>query len=292
MFIDKPAIPSRLEVLLNVLHLMRERKADKEAITRLLQPDGLPDLGDKSAQAEAHLFAAEELQLIRKDEHDNFRLAYRVRGEHPVREIVIDAFDSIVLQSAEVEPWAARFYAYLTVQGQSAISTSQDAAAELAMRFHESLPDTIARTNPVNATKFSRYLRWYAHCGLGWFDPGEAFVPDPTPRLTRALPRIFSDDARLDAADFMSRLAAQCPELDGGTLFNDIASGRYNTADRICTAALASALRNLHDEKVICLHCPEDSRGWSLSAAGSVIEPGVLDSDRFDGVEWLQRSRA
>ncbi len=80
MFIHKPTTPSRLEVLLEVLHLMRDRKADRDTVTRLLQPEGLPALGEKSAQAEAHIFAAEELSLIRKDDHGNIRLSYRVRG--------------------------------------------------------------------------------------------------------------------------------------------------------------------------------------------------------------------
>jgi hypothetical protein len=82
----------------------------------------------------------------------------------------------------------------------------------------------------------------------------------------------------------MSSLSAACPELDAGALFSEVAGSAFNKADRVCTSALAAALRNLHDEGVIQLECPADSQGWSLERAGSERDNATLKSDRFDRV--------
>ena len=88
----------------------------------------------------------------------------------------------------------------------------------------------------------------------------------------------------------MSSLGQTCPELDGGALFMDTATDHFNMADRVCTRALAVALRNLHDEGLIQLDCPKDSQGWSVERGGIVRDLKSLQSDRFDRVE-LQSTR-
>jgi hypothetical protein len=82
----------------------------------------------------------------------------------------------------------------------------------------------------------------------------------------------------------MTLLSQFCPELDGGALFKDMSSDLYNPSNRICTKAVAIALRNLHDEGVIELDCPKDSQGWSLENGGTVLDQLSLQSDRFDRV--------
>ncbi len=283
MFIDKPTVPARLEVLLDVLHLMHGRKADKETVYTLLQPEGLPNITESSEQANVHISAAEQLELITKDAEGNFRLNYKVRGKHDARGRVIAAFEATVLAKTDVERWAARMYAFLLQLPPSRLAGAT--LENLTTQFMNGLPAEIAPVNPMNPTKLRHYLLWYAYSGLGWFGPQGEFVADPTTRLERALPTIFGQDDTLDASEFMTRLAAQCPELDGGHLFREIGAAWYAASDRQCTTGFASALRNLHDEGVIGLRCPRDSKGWDLSLAGHVNEPGVLDSDRFDEIE-------
>lgn len=286
MFTDNPTIPARLEVLLDVLHIMRDRKTDREAVRSLLQPPGLSGLTEASRQADEHLSASQQLGLVEVDVSGNFRLAYRVRGEHSPRKAILDAFDRIALGSSETEPWASRFYAFLIVQDQDATNHGAEVQAAVSRAFNNALPPHIDRANPMNSDKFRSLMRWYQYVGLGWIDPGGGFVPDPTVRLMRSMQAIFGKAKTLDAAEAMSRIATACPELDGGSLFLEVTASYYNSADRVCTRALATALRSLHDQQVLRLSCPRDSKGWSLARSGSVLIPGVLDSDRFDRIAF------
>lgn len=284
MFIDNPTIPSRLEVLLEVLHAMQGRKADRDTLHSLMQPDGLPNVSANSAQTKEHISAGESLGLIEKDAEGNFRLTYKIRGEHDAKNRVIAAFEATVLAKPAVEPWFARMYAFLLQMPPTRVAEAS--LDDLAIAFMKQLPADIPPTNPVNRDKLRLYLRWYVHCGLGWLGPKGEFVADPTTRLERALPAIFGKEVKLEAAEFMSRVGAHCPELDGGNLFRDMGAAWYSQNDRVCTVGFASALRNLHDEGGIRLRCPRDSKGWDLAGAGHVNEPGSLDSDRFDQIEY------
>jgi len=273
-----------LEVVLDVLHAIRSKTASTSSIERLIQPKGLPDLTSSSKQATQHLNAARELRLITQDEEGNCRLAKTVREGKPTsNQMILEAFDQLVLSDAKIEPWFGRIYAFVVARSRI-IPGSRGARDDLCTEFSDALPMHVDKANPANSTKLSHYLRWYCYVGLGWYDPAGSFVPDPTVRLRRSLARIFGSSKRMDAADFMSTLAVVCPELDAGALFSEVAASVFNKADRICTSALAIALRNLHDEGVIQLDCPADSQGWSLERSGSERDNETLKSDRFDRV--------
>lgn len=284
MFIDNPTVTTQLETVLDLLYELRQKAATSEAIKAILQPKGLPDLTANSKQAANQLHAAKELELVTQDEGGNFRLAYSVRdGKPTAKEAIVRAVDRKVLASAEVEPWFGRLYGYVIAR-EGVIPGEGNGRKSLCTDFNNALPDGVQRGNPLNDTKLPQYVRWYAYVGMGWRDPAERLVLDPTERLRRALPSVFNGDQRLEAAAFMSSLAQVCPELDGGALFNEVCAERYNPADRVCTSALAMALRNLHDEGWIQLDCPQDSQGWSLERGGSVRNNETLQSDRFDRV--------
>lgn len=284
MFIDKPTVPIQLEVVLDVLHAVRSKAASADSIERLLQPKGLPDLTPSSKQAAQHLSAARELKLVTLDSDGNYRLATPFReGRSTARQMILDAFDQVVLSNAEVEPWFGRLYAFVIAQSR-VIPNPRDARDDLCSEFHTALPSYIDKANPANSTKLAHYLRWYCYVGLGWYDPAGSFVPDPTVRLRRSLAKIFGSSKRLGAADFMSSLSRTCPELDAGALFTDAAESAFSKADRVCTTALAAALRNLHGEGAIQLDCPLDSQGWSLERGGSERDNAALKSDRFDQI--------
>lgn len=282
MFTDSPTIPTQLEVLLDVVHALRHRKASPNTLGQLIQPKGLPDLKSSSSQMANHLFAARELELVAADADNDIRLTYSVRGEHQPRRAILAAFDRIALADDRVEKWAGRFYAYLIVQDNDTLR--RDQARARADRFMADLPSTVDKGNPMNDTKYRALERWYVYVGLGWTDPDDVFTPDPTERLRRALPAIWGEDRKLGADQFMDRVAQACPELDGGALFSEVTTHAYSPSARRCTQALAGALRRLHEEGEFTLHCPFDNKGWSLEKAGIGPVPGQASS-RFDSVE-------
>src|SRR5260221_13748622 len=124
MFTDNPAIPAQLEVLLDTVYAMRQRKASAEGLRQLIQPKGLADLTDSSKQLSHHLSAADELGLVVAGEDKDIRLTYSVRGQHQAREEIVTAFDRVALADARVEKWAGRFYAYLIVHEDEPASTA------------------------------------------------------------------------------------------------------------------------------------------------------------------------
>jgi hypothetical protein len=284
VFIDNPSVPIQLETLLDVLYELRQKTATSETVKSLLQPKGLPDVSSGSAHAANQLSAAKELQLVKQEEGGDFRLAYSIRdGKPSAKEAILEAFDRRVLSSPDVEPWFGRLYSYVIARN-GFIPEEKNERDNLCSEFNNALPAEIERKNQLNSTKLSHYLRWYSYTGMGWYDPSKRFILDPTLRLIRALPILFNGSERLDSAPFMSSLAQICPELDGGALFRDMSSDIYNPTNRLCTHALAIALRNLHDDEIIQLDCPKDSQGWSLENGGTVLNQATLQSDRFDRV--------
>lgn len=284
MFIDNPSVPTQLETVLDLLYELRQKAATSETVKAILQPKGLPDLSANNKQTTYHLHAARELQLVTQDPDGNLRLAYPIReGKPTAKEAIVQAVDRHVLSSADVEPWFGRLYGYVIAR-DGVIPGEGNGRKNLCTDFNNALPDGVERGNQLNDTKLPHYVRWYAYAGMGWRDPAGRLVLDPTERLRRALPSVFNGDQRLEAAAFMSSLALVCPELDGGALFKEVCAERYNPADRVCTSALAMAMRNLHDEGFIQLDCPQDSQGWSLERGGSVRNNETLQSDRFDRV--------
>ena len=288
MFIDYPTIPAQLEVLLDVLYVMRDKKTDSEALKKMMQPKGLPGLTDSSAQIKNHIKAALELDLIEIDEAKNHRLKYKSSRDHVAKLAVLNAFDKKVLGDTNLDAWTARFYSYLIKKSDDVGPNNSKEQELFAKDFMDSLPPSIDKKDPMNNSKYTGIIKWYCYSGMGWIDPSGAFVPDPTLRLRRVLSEIWDKDRKLDIDTFMSRLARKCPELDGGVIFQEISQGSYNGSEKTCTRALATALWRLHDENEIRLYCPNDTMGWHLMLAGTGKVRGE-ESNRVLQVEKLKR---
>ena len=82
----------------------------------------------------------------------------------------------------------------------------------------------------------------------------------------------------------MKRLANFCPELDGGYIYKQ-ADVEWSSEKKICTLGLSHALVELHLDGLICLHCFQDSRGWSLEEAEPPQDGHTLQSNRIDFIE-------
>jgi len=289
MFIDYPTIPAQLEVLLDVLYVMRDKKTDNEALKKIIQPKGLPGLTDSSAQIKNHIKAAMELDLIELDDSKNYRLKNKKSSRDYIAKVeVLKAFDQKVLSNTTLDAWTARVYSYLILKEDDIGPIGSNEQELFAKEFMASLSTSIEKTDPMNNVKYPGVIKWYCYSGMGWLDPSGAFVPDPTLRLKRVMHSVWQNDRNLDVETFISRVARTCPELDGGVIFQEVSQGSYNASEKTFTRALATALWRLHDENEIRLVCPNDTGGWHLTRAGTGKVRGQA-SNRVLNVEKLER---
>ncbi len=267
MFTDGPVTPVRVETFVNTLRQLGSRKLDREKLLRLHQPDGLPGIREDSKREQAtQTFAAvRELGLIEIEESGRIQLSFERNTPRSTRTIVLDALDERVLGgSLETEPYFALFYSYLLSLGkEGALDRSGE---EWAVDFERAVFAGQRPPNPFNSTKYNGLLRWFGYAGLGWNDSKGTFQANPFDRLLRRLPVIFQDKKELWGEEFIERLGEACPELDGGTVFSR-AAANWSRKNMNCTLGLGHALIELHLASKIRLHCPRDSRGWSISEA-------------------------
>jgi hypothetical protein len=282
VFTDEPVTPTRLETLLDLLRGTRHQ-FDREKLGLVLQPDELPEVGaeSKRAQTRSVIRAATDLGLV-DEAGGTLRLTFKAGDERGTREIVLQAIDERVLASTDVEPYFAPFFAWLL--GLGAAGEVKRSSHDWSVAFETAAFGGRSEKNPFNATKYDGLHRWMGYAGLGWYDPGEIFQPNPYERLTRRLPAIFAGDRRLTGDEFIRRVGACCPELDGGDIFVRFSPG-WRPEARACTPGLSHALVDLHLDGRIVLTCARDSGGWSIAAAEPPSDGRTLQSSRLDFVE-------
>lgn len=273
MFTDSTATPTRVEVLLDLVRAKpRTARDDAKA---LLQPSSVyPEA--KRQQATDTIAAAIQLKLLEEDARGHLRLLDGTKGD--ARGAVVDALDREVLAKEDVEPYFARFFAF-TLGAPGVWSNN-----EWADQFNAVVYGGRVVEDRFNPTKLSGLWRWLSYAGLGWFDPAGNFQPCPYERIKRQLPRIFKKEQKLPDDKFMEQLAACCPEVDGGTIYRGVFPGK---TEKQCTPGLAAALTELHLDKVIRLHCPPDSSGWSIASAEPPQDGQTLLASRIQFVERL-----
>lgn len=288
MFTDGPVTPRRVEIVVAVVREVGRRGGiRRDALYALLQPRELPDV-KSTEQAMQAIRAALELELI-EEAGQSVRPTSRILGrEKPApRESVIRAFDEFVLGSDAVEPYLALFYGYLL--GLNEEGSAPRDAQHWADEFNRVVYGGNLTTNPFNRTKYRGVGRWLPYAGLGWNDPEGTFHCNPVGRLDRALPVIFDRTTRLDVEEFFAKLAAVCPELDGGALFLR-ANPSWDARRRQITMGLSHALLEMHGEDRLVLECPVDSNGWSLSLADPPRDGNHLRSDRVSVIAYQGNS--
>jgi hypothetical protein len=281
MFTDDLVTPTRLEVLIDVLRDHSRREWTRTDLIGVLQPKGLPDLTPNSKQAAATITAARELGIV-TEEGQVVRLN-RFDKNLPTRELLLEVLDEKVLASTEIEFFYAPFYSYLL--SLNAAGVQKRDGDQWAIAFAHDCPGVARAENAFNKVKYTGLNRWYPYSGHGWFDPEGIFQPNPYERVRRRLGRIFGADRKLAGDEFFSRLAHQCPELDGGEIFCH-AVPAYDGNRSVATLGLSHTLVDLHADGIIRLFCAPDSRGWSIEAAQPPNDGKTLLSGRIDYVEY------
>lgn len=286
MFTDGPVTPMRVETFINTIRQLGTRKLDREKLLKLHQPEGLPGLKEDSRrdQAARTFTAARELGLIEVEDSGRVQLSFDRNDSRLTRTIVLEALDEQVLGgSLETEPYFALFYSFLLSLGKE--GTTNRSGDEWAVEFERAVFAGERPPNPFNSTKYSGLLRWFHYSGLGWHDSKGIFQANPFDRVLRRLPVIFDDKKELSSEEFMAGLSESCPELDGGDVFKRAHAG-WNPEGKNCTLGLSHALVELHAENKIRLHCPRDSRGWSIIEADPPTDQTVR-SYRIEKIELM-----
>ncbi len=290
MFTDGPVTPTRVETLLDLLRgLPPKKNIDRAMLYELLQPEGLSDVDPKKRDpAKDTVKASLELKLIEETDDKLIKLKFNRKDPRATTQILLEALDSEVLASTDVELYFAKFYSYiLSLNKEGVINKSND---EWARDFERDVYGH-RPSNPFNKEKLTGLHRWMGYVGLGWYDSSEVFQPNPYERILRRLRTIFVGKAKqLTGDEFMFRLANACPELDGGDIFKQ-ANKQYNAEVRICTLGLSHALVDLHLDGYIQLFCPPDSRGWSIEQAEPPSDE-LLQSGRIATIKLLKADQS
>lgn len=287
MFTDNPVTPARLEILIETLRAYPHGLARKE-VYRLLQPEPLnSDVGSGSPAA-VSVKAALELGLAEESDSKLSLSPGCRRFKGHTRAAILHAFDERVLPNSDVEKYFALFFAYYLGLGKQVYERRAQNNQQWADEFNSDVFANEPQENPFNATKLTGLHRWFSYAGLGWYDPSDdlpirCFQANPYDRINRALPAIFGRLRKLDADDFMHKLAVACPEQDGGKIFLQ-ANPEWDAAQKQCTLGLSHALVELHQDGVVRIACPADSTGWNLGEAEPPRDENFL-SDRFAAIE-------
>jgi len=286
MFTDQPVTPVRLEVLLNLL-LKYTNGLKRDVIYDLLQPTPLCNDSKKTASLQT-VSAALQLGLVVENK-SAIKLAKEFNKRISVKENILKSADNNVLANLDVELHLALFYSYYLGMNKQVYSYLEDSREDWAHRFNTDVFANEPQPNQFNATKYTGLDRWFSYLGLGWYDSQGHFQANPYERLLRALDNIFEKKSKLQTDEFMLRLANICSELDCGQIFLQANQYQnYNPEEKQCSLGLSQALIGLHEDGILRLDCPIDSRGWNISFATPPRDDSIL-SDRITQIEYIRK---
>lgn len=261
--------PHRLRAMLRLI-------ADQEAplaseICDLMQPSALVD---SQSAANSVLEAARMCALVEEEPTHALRLlippmqvetpeAFRLCMQRRVLGMADDLRPNYLFNL---------FAAWYVVQNESVLAFSRK---EFETRFNEQVFPRDAERQ-FNTQKFAGWLQWAAYLGLGWLMRlggvrAEMLMPDVSVRLRPLLPELLPETRRVvPFGEFARALAARCPELDGGVLFERCWQACHPEAphgNRL-SLALSTGLRVLHDGGTLRLIEQADARAsWRLASA-------------------------
>ena len=168
-----------------------------------------------------------------------------------------------------------QFAAWYAIQDNGVFSMSR---SDYEAKFHEQLYPGIEKRLVTSAQSIPAWTSWAEFVGWGWqLRSGQqetTLIPDCTIRLRPLLGELLPETDAILFGVFMERLAARCPELDGGALFERCweASRPYERRGNRLSLMLSTALRVLHQQGEIALEDRADATdNWTLFPAQSYI---------------------
>lgn len=274
------AVPSRMIGLARFLASVEGAGHTKASALDLLQPESQRQTKDKKPNmANEVLSAALELGLVEEYETEKaetaLRLAHGACGweRTPLgQEQAVAWFTTRILRDlvgAEARNLATLFSWMLTIPVRK---TPNDLASwKNQFRLDGFDLDAFGLNNDA---RWANLFDWARFLGLIWQTKTSREAPgvvcDPASLVARLIGDVLPVQGALLAAEFRSRIAAQVPILDGGSVFKEVrqrvASARGEPPDAVdrWSPAMGMALRELRDRQVITYHCPDDQRTFLL----------------------------
>lgn len=277
MIKDKLVIsPQRIYGLIMCVHALQEVR--RETLMNLLQPTAISDNQDTSKIIYRY---ARRYDLIRENQTSDRNVSLAVS---PAVIVEYEAFRQYMQQvllgttdQSQNNFLLSQFAAWYAAQDDRVMEYSK---ADLEARFHEAMYPTATERVLAEEPGISAWRTWAEFLGWGWqlkFGRNEEarIVPDATVRI-RPLLRKLLPNARVDVpfGAFIADLGADCPELDGGTLYKqcwEASRGDEERGNRV-SLMVSTALRVLDKGGDIALIDRRDAADiWSLFPSQSYI---------------------
>jgi hypothetical protein len=263
--------PRRIHALLRLVP--RRRRPSREELLTLLQP---PELGANSDAAVAVFAAAVRCSLI---VHDTVQDLVTLHPEIPrARTETVEGFRSLMqgrlcgVHDPDMDNFLLnQVVAWYAVQQPNVYRLKKaDLATQFNLELYPQEPDAGAETGrALNDTKLNAWYTWVAFLGWG-FVHGDVLWPVAHARL---LPKLTALRGRtLTFSGFMDHVAAACPEMDGGSLFEQCwaASRPGQSRGQQLSFMLSTALGTLHGLKKVVLERSADALDrWQIYPSSS-----------------------
>lgn len=262
--------PPRLHALVRLVPVVRQpTRAD---LFNLLQPLRALPKQENQIAVDGVFAAARSCGLLSEDAENIVRLnvspesidtliSFRRHMQLKLLGITDDGDDNFLLNI---------YSAWYAAQDDRVFKFSQK---DFELRFNEAL-FAESDTRRFNTTKLRGWQNWARFLGHGWWlEQGSKslLVPNAQGRIEPKLNHLLPEgQSAVRVGDFMEQLGEQCPELDGGTLFQRCAQVSHTTAvfgNRL-SLMLSNALRTLDTIGVIQLMLQADAPvKWQLYPA-------------------------
>lgn len=263
--------PLRLHAILKLLALIGEKP--RQSVLDLLQPQALSDTQTRAKDSIALLVALGMIETT--DNGQSLRLAASVPAKidqiEVYRAYMQERVMGITNPNAPNNYVFNQFAAWFAVQDAHISNLNK---IGLTAKFSEEMypsqgSDSDASTRAMNDTKFNGWMNWVAF--LGWGVTHDAFrcgfVPDASGRLRGVLNETLPYGEPITMRIFMEKLATVCPELDGGTLFEEawtLSRPNENRSNNI-SFMLSTGLRVLYKcHEVTLKEMPDSGDLWQL----------------------------
>jgi hypothetical protein len=278
------ATPQRFHALLKLVNRLQPIKPIKRStILELLQPDSITN--NQEASTSVLNFATNFSIVIEQDGQ------YQLHADVPAkiddlkvyRRFLQERFTGVT-DPNEHNYLLNLFTAWVATQDERILALRP---TEIAARFNEEVSGASESTRSFNETKFNGWRNWATFLGWGKIYPETLFqvrfAPDASERLLPLLPELIPGGVWMHFDDFMLRLAERCPELDGGSLFEQCWEASRPTESRgtRLSLMLSTGLRTLEGQGLLELRLEADTgSSWYLAQAQGMI-------NRVSHIRWV-----